>query len=336
MWYDGWIAWGLIPDAILRMGIRSNLRQQLAKDTKGDARVLYTTQLYERLTSSPIALTPDVANEQHYEVPTSFFTTVLGPRLKYSSCYWETDQIDLMQAEEDMLALTCQRADINDGMKILDLGCGWGSFALYAAEMYPNSHITAVSNSKTQKQFIDSQASERNLSNIEAIRSDINDLQIDSTFDVIVSIEMFEHARNYPALFEKVASMLLPTGRLFIHIFARKGPAYLFESGWMTRYFFTGGTMPNVDTIIDLNPSFELENKWEINGHHYQRTLETWLANMDSNKAVIKELFKSTYGSDARRFFHYWRTFFMACSELFGYDDGEEWVVMHYLFKPHR
>ncbi|MCU0411738.1 MAG: cyclopropane-fatty-acyl-phospholipid synthase family protein, partial [Bacteroidetes bacterium] len=295
-------------------------------------------QMIERLRKSPIAVHTTDANEQHYEVPTDFFKLVLGRNMKYSSGYWRDGITSLDRSEEDMLALTCERAELADGMKVLELGCGWGSLTLFMAAKYPKARITAVSNSRTQKDYIDAEAKKRGLKNVRVLTADVNRFAIKERFDRVVSVEMFEHMRNYQRLLEKVASFLKPDGKLFVHIFTHKDFAYLFEvrdeSDWMSKYFFTGGIMPSDDLLLYCADDVVIEKHWHVPGEHYEKTSEAWLARMDENKEAIMPILARTYGeAQATKWWVYWRVFFMACAELWGYRDGSEWMVSHYLFR---
>ena len=295
-------------------------------------------QLVSELRRSPIALHTKEANEQHYEVPPPFFELVLGKHLKYSSCYWEPNIKNLDDAERRMLELTCDRAELANGQTILELGCGWGSLTLFMAENFPKSKITAVSNSKPQRLFIEKRLKQRGLKNVTIITADMNVFKTPKKFQRIVSVEMFEHMRNYDALFAKVRGWLAPNnGKLFIHVFNHKELAYLFESAgptdWMGRYFFTGGIMPSRNLYLHFAPPLQIENMWVVDGVHYARTAEAWLTNMDRNRETILRIFGEVYGvGNETKWWAYWRIFFMACAELFGAKNGKEWEVTHYLF----
>jgi len=330
---------GLLPDALVRFGIRSLLKQRLKDEFADDAEQQSRRyrELLESLRASPIAIETDAANEQHYEVPAEFYRHALGKHLKYSSCYWDDGTENLDQAEARMLSLTMQRAELQDGQNILELGCGWGSLTLWMAQRLPNSRITAVSNSNSQREYIQQQAKLMGLVNIEVITCDVNRLNLQHQYERIVSVEMFEHMRNYDNLLNKVAMWLKPNGKLFVHIFCHRYLAYPFETegddNWMGRYFFTGGLMPARDTLLHFQRYLQLQCQWDVSGSHYQKTAEAWLANVDNNSREIMRLFSETYGKNqANLWLQRWRIFFMACMELFGYSKGNEWLVAHYLF----
>ncbi|HVW16072.1 MAG TPA: cyclopropane-fatty-acyl-phospholipid synthase family protein [Mucilaginibacter sp.] len=338
MWYDKLIEQNRVPDFLLRRGIRKLLRQRLRDENKGnvEARQAHLMALIEQLKASPIAVNTSEANQQHYEVPTQFYQYCLGKNLKYSSGYWKEGVTDIDTSEDDMLELTCQRADLRNGQQVLELGCGWGSLSLYMAAKYPESMFTVVSNSRTQKAFIDERAKERGIANLTVITADMNTFSIDGQFDRVVSVEMFEHMRNWQLLIQKVASFLKQNGKVFIHIFTHREYAYLFEvkdeTDWMSKYFFTGGMMPSDDLLFYFNDHLAVEKHWHVSGSHYGKTSEAWLKNMDAHGAEIMPLFEETYGKDqALKWWVYWRIFFMACAELWNYNGGDEWIVSHYL-----
>jgi cyclopropane-fatty-acyl-phospholipid synthase len=333
---------GLLPDSAVRFGIRRLLKARLAEEHRGgvEEQQRHLMKLIARLRQSAIAINTAEANLQHYELPCAFFELVLGRHLKYSSGYYRNSTESLHQAEANMLQLTAERANLRDGDRILELGCGWGSLSLWMAEHYPSSQITAVSNSRTQKSFIDARAAERGFKNLQVITCDVNQLSFAAAeqFDRVVSVEMFEHMRNYESLMQKIAGWLQPTGTLFVHIFTHKSYAYPFEvrdaSDWMAKYFFTGGIMPSDDLLLYFQSDLALQDHWQVDGRHYSRTSEHWLQNMDRHRSAIEPILAETYGADQmRRWWVYWRVFFMSCAELWGYADGQEWLVSHYLFR---
>ncbi|HEY9255273.1 MAG TPA: class I SAM-dependent methyltransferase [Stenotrophomonas sp.] len=341
----GLIAWaerGYIPDVLLRAGIRRLCAQRLREQTAGGIQAQserFAGHLAE-LTASPVALHVDAANRQHYEVPAAFFQACLGKRLKYSSCYYPTGAETLDQAEDAMLALYAQRAALSDGQQILELGCGWGSLTLWMAEHFPQARITGVSNSHSQRQYILSQCKARGLANVEILTQDVNQLALSPRqFDRCVSVEMFEHVRNYERLLSNIARWLKPDGALFVHIFAHRTLMYPFDTdgddNWMGRHFFTGGLMPAADTLLHFQRDMCLQQRWLLDGTHYQRTANHWLANQDAARTQLMPVLEATYGpAAAPAWWQRWRMFWMACAELFGYDDGQQWLVAHYLFRP--
>jgi cyclopropane-fatty-acyl-phospholipid synthase len=340
MWYSTLLEKNLVPDLLIRWEIRSNCGKRIKDETVNDLELQHEKFMafVQRLKQKPIAENTEAANLQHYEVPTRFFQLVLGKHLKYSCGYWKDGVTDLAQSEKDMLELTCNRAGIKNCQHILECGCGWGSLSLFMAEKFPDSKITAVSNSKTQKQFIDDQAQNRGIRNLQVITADMNTFHTEQRFDRIVSVEMFEHMRNYQHLMDKLSGFLHDTGKLFVHIFTHRELSYLYEakddSDWMSRYFFTGGVMPSDHLLMYFADHFKIENHWRVNGQHYSKTSEAWLRNMDKNQEEILRLFQQTYGKDeALKWWVYWRIFFMACSELWNYNGGNEWFVSHYLFE---
>lgn len=330
---------GVLPDALVRQGIRRRLADRIEREMAGgvEARQERTRALVEELRRSPIALATDKANEQHYEAPTAFFRMALGARMKYSCAHWPEDVRTLDAAEESMLALCCERARIEDGMEVLDLGCGWGSMGLWIAEKYPRCRVLGVSNSATQRAFIEERRRELGLKNIEILTRDANELTLDRTFNRVVSIEMFEHVRNYQSLLERIAGWLRPEGLLFVHIFTHHTCAYPFneEDDWIGKWFFTGGLMPSNDLLLRFQRDVELLDQWLVDGRHYEKTANAWLARMDQRREEVRLIFREHYGeAEAEAWTHRWRVFFMACAELWGFQGGQEWMVSHFLFRP--
>ena len=331
---------GLLPETLVRLGIRGLCRERL-REARGAHSRGETEAMVRRLSRGPVALHTREANRQHYEVPAEVFVHTLGPRLKYSCCYWPDSVATLSEAEEAALAETCRRAGIADGMEVLDLGCGWGSLALWMAETYPASRITAVSNSRVQRLFIEERTRRAGLENLDVVTADINDFRSPSKFDRVVSVEMFEHMRNYRELLARISGWLTDHGRLFVHVFAHRTLTYEYESGgganWMADNFFTGGIMPSRDLLPGFQGELSLVSEWWWDGSHYRRTAEAWLRNMASNRRALVRTFAESYGAgEATRWYRRWKLFYMACSELWGYRGGAEWGVGHYLFERSR
>jgi cyclopropane-fatty-acyl-phospholipid synthase len=330
---------GLIPDPLTRFGMRRLMAGRLATETadRGEREFDTFRGRLAGLRQSAVAIETARANEQHYEVPAAFFRRVLGPHLKYSCCWYGDGARSLVEAEEAMLRLTSARAELVDGQQILELGCGWGSLTLWMAAHYPGSRITAISNSASQRQFILGQAKERGLVNVAVITADANVFATDQRFDRVVSVEMFEHMRNYATLMERIAGWLKPGGKLFVHIFCHRSLMYPFtvdgDEDWMARHFFTGGLMPAEHTLLHFQEHLTLEDQWRVSGTHYERTANDWLANQDRERENLMAVLTAAYGPrDAARWFQRWRMFFMAVAELFGYAGGTEWLVAHYRF----
>jgi len=324
---------GLIPDFVVRFFIR----RRLAGKIREEARPGTLSELIPVLSLGPIAVNTEAANEQHYELPPKFFELSLGVYLKYSCGYWPEGINTLDASEKAMLDLYLERAQLRSGQTILELGCGWGSLSLYMAEKFPGSRITSVSNSASQREFIEARAKARGLGNLIVKTANINDLQLNENFDRIVSVEMFEHMRNYQELLRRVSGWLKPDGLVFVHIFCHEKYAYLFshegKNDWMGRYFFTGGLMPSFNLLDSFSQHLKIVERWKVNGRHYEKTSNAWLRKMSENRGEIMPIFEKTYGKEAGKWWVYWRVFFMACAELFGYQKGKEWFVGHYLLK---
>ncbi len=326
----------LVPDFLIRQKIRKLNEERLSIE-RNKYSSEYVEKFVQDLKSLPIAIETKSANEQHYEVPADFFKLCLGEHLKYSCCYWINTNDNLNTAEKNMLKLTCERADLIDGLSILELGCGWGAISLWMAKTYPNSKITSVSNSESQKEHIYKECKTRGITNLEVITADMNVFQTEKKFDRVVSVEMFEHMKNYDILLNRISNWLKDSGKLFVHIFTHKTFSYHFETegknNWMGKYFFTGGIMPSHNLLDQFNNDLTIVKNWVVDGTHYHRTAESWLDNMDENKDKITDIFKLIYGRNHIKWKVYWRIFFMACSELWKTSNGNEWQVSHYLFK---
>jgi cyclopropane-fatty-acyl-phospholipid synthase len=335
-----WVEQGYVPDAVVRGGIRRLCERRLRDIEAGDAEAAArrTESFVRAMAEGPIALVPELANAQHYEVPAEFFAHVLGPHRKYSSAFWPAGVEDLGAAEKAALEQTCLRAGLADGQDILELGCGWGSLTLWMAARYPASRITAVSNSRSQRAFIEAEARRRGLDNVAVLTEDMNTFRASGTYDRVVSVEMFEHLRNWAAMFARVHAWLRPGGKFFMHVFCHRAVPYAFEavddSDWMSRLFFSGGMMPSDELPARFQEHLRLTERWRWDGRHYERTANAWLASMDARRAELWPVLESTYGAaEAQLWWNRWRIFFMACAELFGYREGQEWWVSHYLFE---
>ncbi|MDE1942615.1 MAG: class I SAM-dependent methyltransferase [Betaproteobacteria bacterium] len=335
-----WVEQGRIPDAIVRLGIRRLLAQRLSEIHADDAAdsARQSERVIKAMGAAPVALLPELANAQHYEVPSDFFSLMLGSRQKYSACLWAPDVENLELAESAALAETCLHADLKDGQHILELGCGWGSLTLWMASHYPAARITAVSNSHSQRAHILNRARLAGLNNLEVVTADMNDFSTHARFDRVVSVEMFEHMRNWAALFGRVHDWLCEGGKFFMHIFVHRSTPYFFEDDgpgdWMTRHFFSGGLMPSDSLPMRFQGPLKLTHQWRWDGRHYERTLNAWLKNLDRRREAVMPILEATYGNEmASIWLQRWRIFLMASAELFGYEKGQQWWISHYLFE---
>ncbi|MEO6596098.1 MAG: cyclopropane-fatty-acyl-phospholipid synthase family protein [Planctomycetota bacterium] len=336
---ERWLERGHLPNWLVRRGIRRLLKKRLEQEGADDPEVSAERlrQWIARCDASDIAIETEAANAQHYEVPAAFYALVLGRHRKYSSGLWTSETSTLDEAEAAMLALTCERAEIEDGMRVLDLGCGWGSLSLWLAKHFPNCKIVGVSNSGNQRQDILTRAKAAGLHNVEIVTADANAFTQPGHFDRIVSVEMMEHTRNWRRLLERAASWLTESGKMFVHVFTHRSVGYEFakdgDDDWMARHFFTGGQMPADSQMLWFQDHLAVQAHWRVSGQHYARTAEAWLANFDRERAALEPILQQTYGERAATMGNLWRVFFMACAELWGYRGGREWLVSHYLLQ---
>jgi cyclopropane-fatty-acyl-phospholipid synthase len=347
-WLIDWCERGRLPDSLVRLGMRRLMKQRLRDEglNDGEARSKRFNRLVDELRASPIAIETQAANTQHYEVPAGFFHGHLGEHLKYSCCLYRTGEETLDQAETAMLEEYAVRAQLYDGQRILDLGCGWGSLSLWLAEKYPHSQIVGLSNSRGQREFIEATAAGRGMTNLRVVTGNIVDYQFEAEtlgegFDRVLSIEMFEHMKNYRLLLNKISAWMRNDAKLFVHVFAHRTLAYHFEvkdgSDWMSKYFFTGGTMPSESLLLHFQDDLTIDRQWWVSGTHYEKTANHWLENLDAARDELMPLLVQTYGAaDAPVWFQRWRMFYMAVAELFGYAKGNEWGVAHYRFAKRR
>ena len=327
---------GRVPDSLIRVGMRRAIAARASSLDRGEpSRKL---AVIDSLGTGPVTEQPEMANEQHYEVPAALFELMLGPRLKYSSCLWDESTDSLPAAEEAMLHLTSRRAGLVDGQRVLELGCGWGSLTLWTAEHFPNSHITAITNSTSQAAFVNARAADRGLAGIHVEVADVAHFSTERRFDRLVSVEMLEHVRNYRELFARMAGWLEPDGRAFVHVFAHATTPYLYEdrgpADWMAREFFSGGVMPSHDLFSHFGEDIRVDESWRLSGRHYHKTLEAWLERLDNHRDAARQIMSGAGDPHSARTVQRWRMFLMACSELFKYRSGDPWGVSHYVLRP--
>ena len=333
---DAALRYQVAPDWALRAGSRWGAWARERKESAGgiEAQEARLKALLEHKRTGPVAEVPAKANEQHYELPEAFFGLVLGPRRKYSGCLFETPDTTLAEAEEAMLRLSCERAQVADGMRILELGCGWGSLTLWLGEQYPNAQITAVSNSHGQRGYIEAQAAARGITNLTVITADVNDFEPEGTFDRVMSIEMFEHMRNWKELLRRVSTWLEPDGKCWIHVFTHATLPYLFEGTWAAERFFTAGLMPSHELFSFFQDDLVLADRWVVDGTHYARTLQEWLKRLDADPERALAIFREgRTDAEARTLLGGWRLFLLSTDEIWGYEGGDRWLVSHYLFE---
>jgi cyclopropane-fatty-acyl-phospholipid synthase len=321
-----------LPDLIIRAAIQQLCSRTATRLASGSA--ASDAAFADAMAARAIAEFTDAANAQHDEVPAAFFARVLGPNRKYSSGFYREAKSTLQEAEEEALRQTAAHAGLADGQSILELGCGWGSLSLWMARQFPNAEIIAVSNSRTQREYIESEAASRGLKNLSVVTSDMNVFAPKRQFDRIVSVELFEHMMNWRQLLTRVRSWLAPDGCFFMHIFTHRSGTYLFDRAdrerWIAQHFFTGGVMPSHHLIRQYVDLFVVEKEWRWSGTHYQRTALDWLGNFDAQRDEIEAILRKVYGNDTALWMRRWRRFFLATSGLFGYADGSEWGVSHY------
>lgn len=324
-----------LPDLVVRAAVQRLCSRTATRLASGTAET--DAAFADEMAARAIADHTDEATTRHDEVPAAFFALVLGPNRKYSSCFYKEPESTLQEAEEEALRQTVAHADLADGQSILELGCGWGSLSLWMARQFPNAAIMAVSNSQSQREYIEREAAARGLKNLRVVTVDMNVFDPERQFDRIVSVEMFEHIMNWRELMTRVRSWLAPDGRFFMHIFTHRSGAYLFDRAygedWIAQHFFAGGVMPSHHLIRQYQDLFEVEKEWRWSGTHYQRTAQDWLGNFDSHSDEIERILRGVYGSDTNLWMRRWRWFFLAISGLFGYADGSEWGVSHYRMK---
>ncbi len=339
MWYEFFVDNRIFPERVMRSFIRIALKKYLKKiQSLSESEIKQIQYNFQKTANnSEITIHANLANSQHYELPTSFFEKILSSHMKYSGSEWKNFQSNLETSDSETLDLYAQRAEITNNHSILELGSGWGSLCIYLAKKFPASFITTVTNSNSQKKFIEAKASSMNLNNLNVIKADISEFSTNEKFDRIVSIEMFEHTRNTKLLLQNIEEWLEDDGKLFIQVFShQKYPQFFddFSNSWMSKNFFTGGMMPYKNFYGDIQKKLKIVQSWEIEGIYYQKTLDSWLNNLEINKREIsKQLSYELKPQNSKILTNRFRMFLLICSELFGFNSGKEWVVMNHLFE---
>ena len=324
-----------LPDVIIRAAIHRLCSRTAARLATGNAES--DAWFADAMAARAIAEYTDEANARHDEVPAAFFAHVLGPNRKYSSCFYKEPASTLQEAEEEALRQTVEHADLADGQSILELGCGWGSLSLWMARQFPHSLVTAVSNSNSQREYIEGEAAQRGLANLRVITSGHEPVRARSA---VRPCRLRRDVRAHDELAridDPRARWLKPDGRFFLHIFTHRSGAYLFDRAdgedWIAQHFFTGGVMPSHHLIRQYADLFEVEKEWRWSGVHYQRTAQDWLDNFDSHRDEIERVLRKVHGGETALWMRRWRWFLLATAGLFGYADGSEWGVSHYRLK---
>jgi cyclopropane-fatty-acyl-phospholipid synthase len=288
---------GVLPESWQRRVYRRRIARQLARARRlGEFAPAARARMLVTLSQGSLA---DEAAEPE-ETPASFFSLWLGPRMKYSCGLWSSAHT-LEEADEAMLALVCERAGVTDGMSILDLGAGWGALTCYLAERFPNARIVAVTRSRAQADFIRTRAR-----GVTVLHADMRTVALNARFDRVFAIEAIEHVHNPSALLARINGWLAPGGRLFVQAIAHRELAYPLPSGVMLAD----------DTLGHCTA------QWVIEGGHYVRTVAAW-------RGRLKAARRATPDRRYRR----WRAFLVACEELFGWDEGRQWRVIHQVFE---
>ena len=327
-----------VPDLALRAAARYGAWSRERRESRGGVVVQEErlSALLRRMSSGPIAEVPHTVNAQQYALPSELAGLILGPRRRTSACLWEPRTRTLAQAEEAMLALICLRAQVRDGMRILDLGCGWGSLSLWMAEQYPAARVTSVCNSSRQRTWIESERDRRGLRNLEVITADVSDFVPVGRFDRVMTIDVFEHVRNWRELLRRISTWLADDGKAFVNVFSHRTFPYLFQGTWAAERFFTAGLMPGHDLLPRFQEHLELTDRWAESGTHYAKTLRAWRARLDADADAALEVLIAGGRSpgQARRLLGAWRLFLISTEEMWSYRGGNRWLTSQYLLAP--